>query len=479
MRSRLAIVAALPCLTLAISAQAPMDKGRTGIPLSEIIKPWTGDLRGMVDRRMIRVLTAYSRTQYFIDRGTPRGTAYDQGKLLEEALNRKFGTQKLMVHVQFVAMPRNALLPALLEGRGDIIMADLTVTPERAAAVDFTDPWIDGVSEIVVTGPRVPPISSADDLSGKDVFVRESSSYYQSLLALNARLKSEGKAPATLTPAPEELEDEDLMEMAHAGLVDVLVVDNHKAWFWQRVWPGLKLYPAVTLRTGAEIAWAIRQNSPELKSALNGFLATNGTQSLTARMIFRRYLLNTQYVKGAAAEAGRKRFAALTTLFRKYGAQYNLDWMLMAAQGYQESRLDQNAKSHVGAIGVMQVMPATGAELNVGDITAVESNVHAGVKYIRQVIDRNFAKEPMDDVNKALFAFAAYNCGPGRVRQLRREATARGLDPNVWFNNVELIASERIGRETVTYVSNIYKYYVSYLLIQGEYLKRRAIKKNG
>ena len=478
MRS-LAIVAALPCLTLAISAQAPMDKGRTGIPLSEITTPWTGDLPGMVERRMIRVLTAYSRTQYFIDRGTPRGTAYDQGKLLEEALNKKFGTQKLMVHVQFVAMPRNALLPALLEGRGDIVMADLTVTPERANTIDFTEPWIDGVSEIVVTGPGVPPISSADDLSGKDVFVRESSSYYQSLLSLNARLKAEGKTPVTLTPAPEELEDEDLMEMANAGLVDVLVVDNHKAWFWQRVWPRLKLYPAVTLRTGAEIAWAIRKNSPELKSALNGFLATNGKESLTARMIFRRYLLNTQYVKGAAAEEGRKRFAAVTTLFRKYGAKYNLDWMLMAAQGYQESRLDQNAKSHVGAIGVMQVMPATGAELNVGDITVVEPNVHAGVKYIRQVIDRNFANEPMDDVNKALFAFAAYNCGPGRVRSLRREATARGLDPNVWFNNVELIASERIGRETVTYVSNIYKYYVSYLLIQGEYLKRRAIKKNG
>lgn len=479
MRSRLAIFATLPCLTLVISAQAPMDKGRTGIPLSEITRPWTGDLGGMAERRMIRVLTAYSRTQYFIDRGTPRGTAYDQGKLLEEALNKKFGTQKLMVHVQFVAMPRNALLPALLEGRGDIIMADLTVTPERAQTVDFTEPWIDGVSEIVVTGPRVPPILSADDLSGKDVFVRESSSYYQSLLALNSRLKSEGKPPATLTPAPEELEDEDLMEMAHAGLVDVLVVDNHKAWFWQRVWPALKIYPTVTLRSGGEIAWAIRKNSPELKSALNGFLATNGKESLHARMIFRRYLLNTQYVKGAAAEAGRKRFAALTTLFRKYGAKYNLDWMLMAAQGYQESRLDQQARSHVGAIGVMQVMPATGAELNVGDITQVEPNVHAGVKYIRHVIDRNFAGEPMDDVNKALFAFAAYNCGPGRVRQLRREATARGLDANVWFNNVELIASERIGRETVTYVSNIYKYYVSYLLIQGEYIKRRALKKNG
>jgi membrane-bound lytic murein transglycosylase MltF len=428
MRS-LAIVAALPCLTLAISAQAPMDKGRTGIPLSEITTPWTGDLPGMGRAPHDSRADGLQPHAVLHRRGTPRGYRLRPGKLLEEALNKKFGTQKLMVHVQFVAMPRNALLPALLEGRGDIVMADLTVTPERSNTVDFTEPWIDGVSEIVVTGPRVPPISSADDLSGKDVFVRESSSYYQSLLSLNARLKAEGKAPVTLTPAPEELEDEDLMEMANAGLVDVLVVDNHKAWFWQRVWPGLKVYPTVTLRSGAEIAWAVRKNSPELKSALNGFLTTNGKESLTARMIFRRYLLNTQYVKGAAAEEGRKRFAAVTTLFRKYGAKYNLDWMLMAAQGYQESRLDQNAKSHVGAIGVMQVMPATGAELNVGDITVVEPNVHAGVKYIRQVIDRNFANEPMDDVNKALFAFAAYNCGPGRVRSLRREATARGLNP--------------------------------------------------
>jgi membrane-bound lytic murein transglycosylase MltF len=196
-------------------------------------------------------------------------------------------------------------------------------------------------------------------------------------------------------------------------------------------------------------------------------------------MIFRRYLLNTQYVKGASAEAARARFRSVVAMFRKYGAQYNLDWMLMAAQGYQESRLDQNAKSHVGAIGVMQVMPATGKELNVGDITKVDPNIHAGVKYIRFMIDRYFAGEPMDDLNKGLFAFAAYNAGPGRVRQLRREATARGLNPNVWFDNVERIAAERIGRETVTYVSNIYKYYVTYLLIQGEYIQRRDLKKTG
>jgi membrane-bound lytic murein transglycosylase MltF len=476
-RSTAVVAVWVVSIAVVVAGQSPSEKGRLGLSLAEIMKPWTGDLDGMVERRMIRVLTTYSKTQYFIDRGTPRGTAYDQGMLLESEVNRALGSGHIKVNVQFVPLSRDELLPALLEGKGDIVMADLTVTPERLKLVDFTEPWIAGVDEIVVMSPRAPTIATLDDLSGREVFVRESSSYYQSLLKLNSRLTAEGKTPARLTPAPEELEDEDLLEMANAGLVDVLVVDNHKAWFWQRVWPSLKLYPSATLRTGGEIAWAIRKDSPQLTDALNRFLATNGRNSLNARMIFRRYLLNTQYVKGAAADAARQRFASLVALFRKYGAQYGMDWMLMAAQGYQESRLDHRARSHVGAIGVMQVMPATGQELKVGDISRLEPNIHAGVKYMRSLVDRYYAKEPMDDLNRVLFAFAAYNAGPGRLRQLRREATSRGLDPNIWFNHVERIASERIGRETVTYVSNIYKYYVAYLLIQGEYLQRRDLKK--
>jgi len=474
----LTAIVAWACLAATLDAQAPTEKGRLGLALTEITKPWTGDLDGMVERRTVRVLTAYSRTLYFVDNGTPRGTAYDQGKLLEEHLNKTLGSARLTIRVQFVPLSRDELLPALLEGKGDIVMGNLTITRERKEIVDFTEPWIGNVEEIVVARPGGPVIADVDDLSGKEVFVRKSSSYYESLVKLNEKLANEGKPPVTLTPAPEELEDEDLLEMANAGLVDLLVVDNHKAWFWQRVFPKLKLFPTVTLRSDGDIAWAIRKDSPKLKESLNAFLATNGRDSLNARMIFRRYLSNTQYVKGASAEAARKRFTALVALFRKYSAQYNMDWMLMAAQGYQESRLDHNAKSHVGAIGVMQVMPVTGKELNVGDITQLEANIHAGVKFVRTMVDRYYAKEPMDDLNKVFFAFAAYNAGPGRVRQLRREAEARGLDPNVWFNNVERIASERIGRETVTYVSNIYKYYVTYLLIQGEYMQRQNIKKD-
>ncbi|HTI39892.1 MAG TPA: lytic transglycosylase F [Vicinamibacterales bacterium] len=468
------IAVTMALLAVPARAQAPTAKGRTGLTLDPLTTKWTGDFDGMIERRLIRILTVYSKTLYFIDNGTPRGTAYDQGKLLEDAINKSAATGLLKINVQFVPMSRDELIPALLDGRGDIIMADMTVTPERIRQITFTEPWIAGVDEIVVTSPDGPAIDTLDDLSGKEVFVRQSSSYFQSLVRLNDRLTQEGKPPVSIVPAPEELEDEDLLEMANAGLVKVLVVDNHKAWFWQRVWPNLKLHPSVALRTNGEIAWAIRPDSPDLLRALNGFLTENGRNSLNARMIFRRYLLNTQYVKGS--QRAGDRFRAVVAMFRKYGQQYNMDWMLMAAQGYQESRLDQRARSHVGAIGVMQVMPATGRELGVGDITKIDANIHAGVKFVRQMIDRYYANEPMTDLDKGLFAFASYNAGPGRIRQLRREAAARGLDPNVWFNNVERETSERIGRETVTYVSNIYKYYVAYLLVQGEYLKRRGLK---
>ena len=193
-------------------------------------------------------------------------------------------------------------------------------------------------------------------------------------------------------------------------------------------------------------------------------------------VIEQRYLETATYARNAAATGEQRKLRAVVELFKKYGAQYEMDYLLMAAQGYQESTLDQNVKSPVGAIGVMQVMPATGKELNVGDITKIESNIHAGVKYMRFMMDEYFKDEPMDRLNKGLMTFAAYNTGPGRVRQLRRETEKRGLNPNVWFGNVERVASERIGRETVTYVSNIYKYYITYRLLSVQQERRTAAK---
>jgi len=459
------------CPREAPGQEKPIDTAR-----EKITQPWTGDLDGMIERRLIRVATTYNKTLYFIDKGVQRGAVYEGYKLFEDELNVKLKTRHLRVSVIFIPVSRDELLRAVAEGRADIAAAALTVTPERQKIVDFAPATIGAIDEFVVTGPGAPAISSLDDLSGQAVFVRKSSSYYESLQALNATLVGKGKKPVTIKLAPEELETEDILEMVNAGLVKITIADSYLAKFWKQIFPGITLHEGLAVRTGAHTAPAIRKNSPKLMAELRGWIARNGERTMFGNLMLQRYLKTTKFAKSATAPDELRRFQQLVDTFRKYGDRYQLDFLLMLAQGFQESGLNQSAKSQVGAIGVMQVMPATGKELRVGDITQVENNIHAGVKYIRFMVDEYFANEPMDRLNKGLFAFAAYNAGPGRIRQLRKEAASRGLDPNVWFNNVERIASERIGRETVTYVSNIHKYYVAYRLALDELEERRKAK---
>jgi membrane-bound lytic murein transglycosylase MltF len=456
-------------------SQAPP---RAGQPAALVIsQPWTGDFDGMVKRRRIRILTPYSRTHYFIDKGQPRGLVQDAAGALEDDINRQLKTTRATrVFVLVRPTSRDELYRSLVEGRGDVIAAGVTVTPERAKLVDFTIPGRTGVKEIVVTGAGAPALTTVDDLAGQQVCVRDKSIQFESLTALNQSLKARGKPPVVIKPLPTALEDEDLLEMTSAGLVKTIVVDDYMAEFWAQILPKLTLHPGIALREGGDIAWAVRKNSPKLLAVLNRFAKTHRIGTAAGNVLFQKYLKSTKMVKSATSPAELTKFQALREIFKKYGQNYDLDYVLMMAQGYQESRLDQTVKSQVGAIGVMQVMPSTGKQLKVGDIHQMEANVHAGVKYIRFMIDQYFANEPMDAVNKTLFAFAAYNCGPGRVRQLRAEAARRGLNPNIWFNNVEHIASARIGRETVQYVSNIYKYYVAYQLALQELEEKKAIK---
>ena len=482
------VVCALAFATTAGLAQEQAPKKAAGGTLTfdpaEMQKPWTGDLDGMIERRVIRVLTVNSKTIYFVDKGVLRGTAVEYVRLFDEELNKKLAADKkrknkaLKVRAVFIPVQRDQLLPGLAAGKGDIAAAGLTITPERRKLVDFTAAGLSNVSEVVVSGPASPNVANLDDLSGKEVFVRKSSSYYESLVALNEKFAAEKKPPVTLKEAPETLEDEDLLEMLNAGLVSLVIVDKYLADFWKQIFPQITVHDNVAVHTGGEIAWAIRKGSPQLKARLDDFAGRHKVGSSTGNQLLTRYLKNVKYVKNAASEEERKKFLALIQYFQKYGDQYDVDWLLMGAQGYQESQLNQNAKSSVGAIGVMQLMPATGKEMKVGDITETEANIHAGIKYMRFMIDRYYENEPMTKLDKALFAFASYNAGPARVRQLRQEAAKRGLDPNVWFQNVEYVAAEKIGQETVTYVSNIYKYYIAYrLVLESRASAKEAVEK--
>ena len=439
-------------------------------------QPFTGDLDEMIKRRAIRAGVTFNRTHYFIDQGQERGLTYEALKSFESDLNTDLKTGNLKVHVVIVPMSRDQLPSALLSGKVDMVAAMVTVRPEVEKVAAFSEPTRTNVSQVVVTGPGAPAIRSVDDLAGQEVFVRKASAYHESLTRLNEELKARGKPAVVINEAPDVFEDDDVLEMVNAGLAPITVVDDYLAVFWSQVFTGLDVHKDVALRTGGHLAIAFRKENPKLRESVNAWLKKHGKGDAFRNVVERRYLQSTKYAKNAAADAERKKFAAVIDLFKKYGDQYKVDYLLMAAQGYQESTLDQEVKSPVGAIGVMQVMPPTGKELNVGDITDIEPNIHAGVKYMRFMVDRYYADEPMDNLNKALMTFASYNAGPARVRQLRREAEKRGLDPNVWFGNVERVASERIGRETVTYVSNIYKYYITYRLLSAQQERRAAAK---
>lgn len=434
---------------------------------------WKGDLDAMTRHRAIRVLVPYNKTLYFVDLGgTQRGMTFDFMHAFEDALNQKLGRGNLRIHAVFIPVSREHLIPLLLAGQGDVVAANLTITPERQKQVDFTIPLASGVKEIVVTAPHAARVERLEDLAGREIYVEPASSYRESLNALDADFRKRGLEPLRFKYAPGNFETEDVLEMANAGLVNTVIADDYLARFWKEIYPDLSLHPELTVRVGGDIAFAVRKDSPMLKAELDQFAATHKIGTLFGNVALQKYLQQTRWAKDATSEAELKKFNTLVALFQRYGREYQIDWLLMAAQGYQESQLDQSRRSGAGAIGVMQLTPATGAQMGVGDIHELESNIHAGIKYVRFMVDTYFADEGVDALNRALFAIASYNAGPNRIRALRKEAKARGLNPNIWFDNVERVVSEHVGRETVQYVSNIYKYYIAYTLVQDDLARR-------
>jgi membrane-bound lytic murein transglycosylase MltF len=458
----------------AVAQQTPAEKPRQ---LSLENKPWKGDFDKMLERRLIRVLVPYSRTLYFVDHGTERGVTAELVRDFEQYLNRKYAKQlgKRPLTIFMIPTTRDKLLTGVVDGLGDIAAANLTATEERKKIVDFVAPTDrKPVRELIITGPASPPVASLDELSGKTVHVRKASSYYESVLALNKRLRSERKAPVKIVLLPDALEDEDNLEMLNAGLLQFVVVDDWKARIWAQILPKIKVREDLVVRAEGYTGWAVRKGSPGLTGVAMDFYkdVVKKQGGIDARLA--QYLRRVKQIANNTAGAEWKRFEGTIKLFEKYGTKYGFDPLMLAAQGYQESRLQQEARSHVGAIGVMQIMPATGKELAVGDIAQVEPNIHGGAKYMDQLMTRYFPDAKFAEDEKPLFAFASYNAGPGNIARMRKLAAQRGLDPNKWFNNVEVVTSERIGLETTTYVRNIYKYYAAYKLT----LEAQAAQKN-
>ena len=433
----------------------------------------------MVERRVVRVLTVYQIGGYFLDGPQEKGITYDLVKMFEEFLNQRLGSGHVKLHVVLIPVEFDQLLEGLRQGYGDIAAAGLSITPERDEIVDFGTPLSREVKEVLITGPAAPELSNLNDLSGKTVHIKPGSSYRGSLEHLNGQFRSAGLAEVEIVDAPPLLQDVDLLEMVAAGLLPMIVMDDYKARFWMKILDGLEVREDLVIQSGRQIAWAFRENSPLLAAEVNEFSRNHRQGTLMGNILIKKYLKNTKWVRNALDPEEFGRFKDTLEFFKLYADEYGFDYLMLAAQGYQESRLDQSVRSSAGAIGIMQLLSSTASDPNVAipGIENAQANIHAGTKYLNFLRQRYFDDPELDAFNRALLSFAAYNAGPARVRGLRRKAAEAGLDPNKWFNNVELIAAKEIGRETVQYVSNIYKYYLAYRLISDRDTERTDSKR--
>ena len=462
------------------SESTSSDSSAVELPpmVEEMLGPFHGDFDAMVEKREIRVLVTYNMTNFFLDGGTQRGITAEALREFEKSLNSELKLGRRPLQVTAIPVVRDQLVPYLKAGRGDIAIASLTITPERSQQVIFSIPSALNVSELVVTGPKSPELSGIDDLSGKRVVVRESSSYRESLEKLNRAFHERGLEEIEIVSASEYLETEDLLEMVNAGLIRITIADSYLARFWSQVLPDIVVRDDLAIATGRDLGWAMRTDATGLEEHVNRFLKASRAGRLLGNTLIKRYLENTKYVKDALAGEDQQRLNGMIDLFREYGDRYNFDHLMIAAQAYQESRLDQSVVSRAGAVGVMQILPRTaaGKEVGIPDISTIENNIHAGTKYLRHIVDHYLDDPAIDELNRTLFAFASYNAGPSRVKSLRAKAAALGYDPNVWFLSVEVVAADEVGREPVQYVRNIFKYYTAYTLLLEQGGVRRSLK---
>lgn len=421
---------------------------------------YTGDLKVLEKKRVLRILVAADLGFYYIENGVTKGII---GELVQH-FDNDFRKKYPKMHMQIIPVHRDNLLPFLVNGNGDLAIANITITAERKKIVAFSNPILSDISELLINNKSKPAFKKITDLSGQVIWVRKSSSYYQSLLNINNKLRMQNLPPASIQFIEETLQDYELLEMVNLGLINATVLDSHKTQIWQPVLKNIRINNDFVLRNDGEIAWAMRKDSPQLMKFVNQYIQTVKAGTLIGNMLYNKYLKNHRWLHDFLDQSNVDKMQKLSQIFFNYSQEYDFDYLMMMAQGFQESGLDQQKVSNKGAVGIMQVLPSTARDksINIPNIYTSKNNIHAGIKYMRYLQDQYFDSNSINYDNKVYLSLAAYNAGPGNIRKMRRYAKERGYNPNVWFNNVELVTKRHIGSQPIIYVNNINRYFIVY-----------------
>ena len=473
------IIVVLFIATMVFSAQSYASIVQDDSISDRINAPFIGDLDKIKQRRILRVLVSYNRTNFFHTTKGDRGIEHDLMKEFEKYINRGPRKERYKTHIVFLARPFDSLITDLKNGYGDIAASGLTITPERASYVDFTDPYITNITEILISNKDNPAPTSLQELSGKQIIVVANSSYIIHIEKMNQALGRLGLPAIEIIKADPLLEAEDILEMVNAGLFDYTVVDNHVAEIYQNIFPKIRIQKEFIFHYGGNIAWAINQDLPQLKQTLNNFISRYARPGkFLGNTLYKKYFKNPYWIKQPLSLTALDETPCLEYYFDKYATFYDFDWYLIASQAYKESGLKQNLVSRANAVGIMQIKPSTARSkiVNIPNIKDLENNIHAGIKYLAFIRDFYFDKPEYSEEDKINFTLAAYNAGPGRIRKLQRMAEARGLDPHKWHYNVEVMARQDIGQETVNYVTKIQKTKIALKLSKELAVRKHQLK---
>jgi membrane-bound lytic murein transglycosylase MltF len=463
------------------SSAAGVSEGTSSGPSREPVTLDDGSFlrfRSVVDRSAdrvpiekldrLRVLVNYTRTDFFVSEGKPRGFEYEYLCEFLRFLNQRLQRHDNPMRLEFVVTDLERMLRDLIDGRGDIAAANLTITPARQATAAFSLPYLTDVDELVVTNRSVSAPASLADLAGKRVLVPAGSSYIEHLEDLARAQKEAGKAPVEVVQAEHGLESEDILELLNAGIVGYTVVDAHRARLWAQVLPNIAVHDKVVVNRGGNIAWAVRPESRELLAALNAFIAHEGARSAMNRMLFDRYFRDTRWIVNPVSRPMLRRQAAVIDAITRYSAAAGLDWRLVLAHAVAESGLDPTSRGRNGAIGIMHVTPAMAAQVGVTDIDQVNRNIEAGVRYLAKLRTMYEKETGADERASVDLALAAYRVGPEQLRTMQHYARELGLDPAKWEKNVALVADLTLGDEPAREVDEVHLYLEAYRLDEAK-----------
>ncbi len=447
---------------------------------------YTYDFDKLAETGTLRILVVYDGVNYYFVDGHEDGFAVAMGRKLQAYINDHHVRKPAGVggiDIQYIPVRSDQIFSMLQKGVGDVAAGFIMPTQRLQNEVSFTDPFMTDLQELVVTRKNAPRIRGIRDLSGMSLYVRRSSKSYETLRALNLAFRTMNWAPVNIVIVQETMQDAEIIQRVQDNEIAATVVSSAQALLWEHVFPGVNFHREFPLSSGNELCWAVRNYNFHLLNILNKFVSLYSQETKAGKAVISSYfrpLANsaaTHSKKQSLSTMGMKfeDFQRFKTVFQKHAELQGLDWRMLMSQAYQESTFNPNARSPKGPVGLFQVSPTMARNFLVestDELTTVEGNVKAATKYLRYIIDNylkgNFYLSAQD---RMAFALASYNAGPGRIKYYRTLAERAGLDPNIWFGNVEKIVAEKGLTETVNYVSSIMKRYRAF--IQSEESRKK------